>query len=120
MRQRSEINWKDWSFDNPETQVAFRICPGNHECRMGLVATREIARNVIAAMVENGRAATWAVPGCSSSCYQPQLADVGIISRRLVNEEDGTRTPRFDLVLRNDTSRLGQTVQENLPLAEVH
>lgn len=107
-------------FDNPETQVAFRICPGNHECRMGLVATREIARNVIAAMGENGRAATWAVSGCSNSCSQPQLADHGIISRRLVNEEDGTRTPRFDLVLRSDTSRLGQLVQENLSLAEVH
>jgi sulfite reductase beta subunit-like hemoprotein len=107
-------------FNNAQTKVCFRICPGNHECRMGLVATRDIARDLIAGMGENGSNLKWAVSGCSNSCSQPQLADYGIISRRLVSEEDGTRSPRFDMVHRNDAKSLGQIILENLTLAEVH
>lgn len=105
---------------DPVAKVTFRICPGNHECRMGLVATRDIARDLISVMGTNGRNRQWAVSGCSNSCSQPQLAEYGIISRQLVSEADGTRMPRFDLVHRDDASRLGQIIQENLTLAEVH
>jgi sulfite reductase beta subunit-like hemoprotein len=86
---------------------------------MGLVATREVARQVIANMGTFGRSQKWAISGCSNSCSQPQLADHGIISRKLVTEEDSTRTPRFDLVQRNDLSRLGDTIQKNITLIEM-
>ena len=107
-------------FNSPEAKVSFRICPGNHECCMGLVATRDVARQVIASMGETGKNQKWAISGCANSCSQPQLADYGIISRKLVTEENGDRTPRFDLVHRADSSQLGQVIQENLTLAEVH
>lgn len=106
--------------NNPKAEVSFRICPGSHECRMGLAATREVASSVIDELGRTGRALKWAISGCPNSCSQPQLADYGIISRRLVTEENGDRTPRFDLLHRSDMSCLGQTIQENLTLEEVH
>jgi ferredoxin-nitrite reductase len=77
--------------------VTFRICPGSHECRAGLAATRDISRTILEAMGPTGRGLTWALSGCPNSCTQPQLADGGIVTSGVVAEEGGLRTPRFDL-----------------------
>ena len=76
---------------------ALRVCPGNHECLMGLTATRDVARELLAHIGMQGRKLTWALSGCQNSCTQPQLADIGIVSSTMVKGEDGVRTPRFDL-----------------------
>lgn len=77
--------------------VSFRICPGSHECRAGLVATRDMSLTLLEAMGPTARGLTWALSGCPNSCTQPQLADAGILTSGLVAEEGGRRTPRFDL-----------------------
>lgn len=106
-------------FSNPDAAVAFRICPGSHECRMGLAATREIAGLAIAAMQPSARTLTWAVSGCPNSCSQPQLADIGVLCSQQTKEDDGCRTPRFDLYRRNDTATFGVRVKENLTMNEL-
>lgn len=104
---------------DPDAEVTFRICPGSHECRMGLVATRDVARLAIAAMTATGRKLSWAISGCHNSCAQPQLAQVGILCRALVKEEDGRRTPRFDLYSRKEADVLGDKIHENLTLEKL-
>ncbi len=104
--------------ETPAEQTVFRICPGNHECRMGLAATRDVAREVIAALGEQGRAMSWAISGCGNSCAQPQLADAGILAVKSVKEEDGRRQPRFDL-LRRGGSGFGQAVLQGLTTSEL-
>lgn len=99
-------------------QVTFRICPGTHECRAGLTPTRDIARSVLDAMGPAARALTWAVSGCPNSCTQPQLADAGITSSTLVKDEQGERTPRFDLYRLGDAG-LGSIVERSLTLEEL-
>ena len=99
----------------PELQIACRICPGSHECRMGLAPTRDIARQVLAALGPQARTLTWAISGCPNSCSQPQLADVGIVTGKLVKHEDGSRTPLFDLYRRTD-SGLGTATETALDL----
>lgn len=96
-----------------EQKVIFRICPGNHECRMGLAATRDIARDVVDCLSEKGTEASWAISGCSNSCSQPQLADYGIIARKSVKDENGDRSPRFELT-RRDSDRLGEAIATDL------
>ena len=103
--------------DTGDAQVTFRICPGNHECRMGLAATRDIAKKVIAALSPSARKLTWALSGCANSCSQPQLADVGIISSALAGD-GGEKTARFDLYER-PTAGLGEKVRERLTLDEL-
>ena len=99
----------------PELQVACRICPGSHECRMGLAPTRDIARQVLTALGPQARTLTWAISGCPNSCSQPQLADVGIVTGKLVKTEDGCRTPLFDLY-RRTSSGLGTATETALDL----
>lgn len=98
--------------------VTFRICPGSHECKMGLAATRDIAGTVLAAIPPVARQLTWALSGCANSCSQPQLADVGIVVSRLVSDEEGVRSPRFDLYRRYGAD-LGHKVQEQLSLEDL-
>lgn len=98
-------------------KVAFRVCPGSHECRMGLAKTRDIATELINLMGPAGLKLGWAISGCPNSCVQPQLADVGIAASKLVNE-DGERIPHFDLYRRTG-SGLGEKVQEQLTFAEL-
>jgi sulfite reductase beta subunit-like hemoprotein len=86
--------------DIPENAVTFRICPGSHECRMGLSPTRDVAKSIIATLPNNKQGATWAISGCPNSCSQPQLADYGIIARKLIKDHEGSRSPRYDLVRR--------------------
>jgi ferredoxin-nitrite reductase len=97
---------------------AFRICPGSHECKMGLAATREVAGRLLANINEAGKKLDWALSGCPNSCTQPQLADVGIVVSRLTAEVDGQKTPRFD-VYRRMNSGLGDKVHGSLTEAEL-
>lgn len=99
-------------------QPTFRVCPGNHECRMGLAATRDIASAIIADLPPSALGKRLAICGCPNSCSQPQLADFGILTRKLVKKEDGSRSPRFDL-LRRHGEGLGETVAENLDLQQL-
>jgi ferredoxin-nitrite reductase len=101
-----------------ERQVAFRICPGSHNCLVGLSPTRDVARTIIDAMGPTAQKLTWALSGCPNSCTQPQLADVGIVSSSLVKDGSGERTPRFD-ICRLHGEGLGTVVEQALTLDEV-
>lgn len=98
--------------------VILRVCPGTHECRMGLAATRDVAADIQAAIGNRTNERIWALSGCPNSCTQPQLADVGIVAAKLAADDDGGKTPRFDLY-RRDGAGLGQKVEESLPLGEL-
>jgi sulfite reductase (ferredoxin) len=98
--------------------VTFRICPGSHQCRVGLSPTRDVARRVIDTMGPAARMHTWALSGCPNSCTQPQLADVGIVSSSLAKDDDGERTPRFD-ICRLSGDGLGTVVERSLTLGEL-
>jgi ferredoxin-nitrite reductase len=98
--------------------TVLRVCPGSHECRMGLSATREIAREILKQIGERAKTLTWALSGCGNSCTQPQLADVGIVTTVLTKDEEGVRTPRFDLYRRIDGG-LGSAVEKGLTLDEL-
>jgi len=101
-----------------DRQVTFRICPGNHQCRVGLSPTRDVARTIIDSMGPAARTLSWALSGCPNSCTQPQLSDVGIVSSSLVKDDDGGRTPRFD-VYRLSSEGLGTVVERSLTLDEL-
>jgi len=82
----------------PRDRVTFRVCPGDHECIMGLAPTREVAQAVVDAMGPAAQALSWAISGCPNCCAQPQLSQAGVVATRLVAETEGeARTPRFDL-----------------------
>jgi sulfite reductase beta subunit-like hemoprotein len=104
--------------DTPEEEVLFRICPGNHECRMGLCATRDVAREVIAAMGNEARTRSWAISGCANSCAQPQLSKYGILAVKSLKGEDGVRRPLFDLY-RRDGEGFGKAVRQGLSLEDL-
>ncbi|TFG88120.1 MAG: nitrite/sulfite reductase, partial [Gemmatimonadales bacterium] len=96
-----------------EAQVTFRICPGDHECRMGLSATRDLAREALAAMSDQAAGLSWAISGCPNACSQPQLADIGIITRKRQRDAAGTLQPRFELLRRSD-SGFATTITDDL------
>lgn len=98
--------------------TTFRVCPGSQLCRVGLSPTREVARTLIDVMGPTAKGLIWAVSGCPNSCTQPQLADVGIVSSSLVKEENGERTPRFDLYRLGDEG-LGTAMERLLTLDEL-
>ena len=98
---------------------SFRVCPGSHECRMGLAPTRDVARSVLEAMGSAGKGISWAISGCQNSCSQPQLAGAGIVVSRLAKEEDGERSPRFDLYRRSVADAFGIPCRQGLSLAEL-
>lgn len=95
-----------------------RVCPGNHACRMGLAATRDLAATFQQRFAErlNGRAL--AISGCSNSCAQPQLAEIGIIASKSVKGENGRRTPRLDLY-RRTAEGFGERIAEGLKEEEL-
>ncbi len=103
---------------SPEQQAAFRVCPGSHECRMGLSATRDIARQLLQGFDGHQQQLSWAISGCPNSCSQPQLAAVGIVTSKLVKDQDGGRQPRFDLYRRN-AEGLGTKVAEELTFSQL-
>jgi len=91
-----------------------RVCPGSHECRMGLSATREVAAELNRQLTGSKLAdASFAISGCPNSCSQPQLADYGIVTRKLVKQDDGSRAPRFDLLKRSGEA-LGEVIVADL------
>ncbi|QWV92980.1 nitrite/sulfite reductase [Geomonas oryzisoli] len=98
-------------------RVVFRVCPGNHECLMGLAATRDVAAAVVAELGEEALKLNWAISGCPNCCAQPQLAQAGIVASRLVSDQAG-RTPRFDLY-RAGAGAFAEPVQQGLTLAEL-
>jgi len=98
--------------------LTLRVCPGNHECRMGLVATRDVAGELQTRIGEQGKKLTWAISGCHNSCTQPQLADVGIVTARLFVDADGQKTPRFDVYRRSDDG-LGEKTDQGLTREEL-
>lgn len=95
-----------------------RICPGSHECRMGLVATRDLAGAIRQRYGTRLNGRTLAVSGCANSCAQPQLAEIGIIASKSVKGDAGQRTPRFDLYRRSG-EELGTVIAERLTEAEL-
>jgi sulfite reductase beta subunit-like hemoprotein len=96
---------------------ALRICPGNHECRMGLCATRDLALRLRAEFGVRLNGRTLAISGCANSCAQPQLAEFGIVASKLKREGE-QRIPKFDLY-RNRGEGLGRRVAEELSEAEL-
>jgi sulfite reductase beta subunit-like hemoprotein len=100
----------------PAEKVVFRVCPGNHDCRMGLAPTRTIARELINRMNSSSCHRTWAIAGCHNSCSQPQLAEIGISTARLVKEEDGTMTPRFTVLCRTSGTPFAEPRLEDVTL----
>ena len=116
---RRELSRLGFGGETREEQVCFRICPGSHECRMGLAPTRDVARQVITALEQVAGAARWAISGCHNSCAQPQIADYGIVAASLAKVDDGSRSPRFDLYSRSGLPELGSPVALNLSLAEL-
>ncbi|TYO98536.1 sulfite reductase beta subunit-like hemoprotein [Geothermobacter ehrlichii] len=96
----------------------FRVCPGSHDCRMGLAPTRDIARDILAGLPATATGTSLAISGCPNACSQPQLADYGIITRRLTKDEQGRRIPLFDL-LRGEKDGLATPVAENLSLQDL-
>ncbi len=98
--------------------VPFRICPGSHECKMGLAATRDVAGALIAEMSLAARGTVWALSGCPNSCTQPQLAEAGVVVSRLATGEVGARSPRFDLYRRRSAG-FGEKVLEQLTFDEL-
>ena len=115
---RQALDQAGFASASPEKLVNFRICPGTHECRAGLTPTRDIAMEILEAIGPEGIGLTWAISGCHNSCTQPQLAEIGIISARLVAGDDGLRTPRFDLY-RSGSEGLGQRVESSLQREEL-
>lgn len=103
---------------SPDEQVRFRGCPGNHVCRVGLSATRDVATTVLKAMGPVARSLSWALSGCHNSCTQPQLADIGIVTSGLKTDETGQKTPRFDL-FRPDGEGLNRRAETSLTLEEL-
>lgn len=104
--------------DGGKSATVFRVCPGNHECRMGLIATRDVAKEILSHLDEQGSRLTWALSGCPNSCTQPQLAEAGIVCSSLPKDEQGQRFPRFDLYRRSGNG-LGEVVERSLTLDEL-
>lgn len=102
----------------PRHCTTFRVCPGSHECKMGLSATRDVARDVLSVLGEEGRTRSYAISGCTNSCSQPQLADVGIVTSRLARKDDGSREPRFALYRRTGQG-LGKAGSDGLTRDEL-
>ncbi len=102
-----------------EERVTLRVCPGNHECKMGLAPTRDVARALIGALGEAGEDLSWSISGCPNSCSHPQLADVGIVTVKSVKDEAGERHPLFDLYRRYGTEGFGVVVRAGIGYDEL-
>lgn len=91
---------------------ALRICPGNHECRMGLCATRDLSLRLQEEFGSQINERSLAISGCRNSCAQPQLAEFGILASKLKREGE-QRIPLFDLY-RSQEVGLGMAVATEL------
>jgi len=115
---RQELVYAGFPGTDRRERINVRICPGSHECPVGLGPTREIAAELVEKLGPAGLKLTWAISGCSNSCAQPQLADAGIIISRLANE-GGERSPRFDLYRKGGNDVFAQSVAQGLSLEEL-
>lgn len=113
---RQELATLGFAGTRRDEQVNFRICPGNHQCRMGLSATRDLAGKVLDLLPDAALGLTFAISGCVNSCSQPQLADVGIVTTGLRAEGEGERQPRFALYRRSGEG-FGAVIAEQLSAA---
>ncbi len=104
--------------DLDDPLAVLRVCPGNHECSMGLTATRDLATLLRDRFGDELGGRELAISGCPNSCAQPQLAELGIIASKSVKEEGGERTPRYDLYHRRGEG-LGERIAERLTEAEL-
>ena len=104
--------------DFAATAPAMRVCPGSHECTMGLAPTRDLAIKLLELIGEQDRTRSWAISGCPNSCSQPQLADVGILCSALHKDDSGMRTPRFAIYRRTDGG-LGALSENDLTVEEL-
>ena len=102
-----------------QERINFRICPGNHECKMGLAPTRDISRAVIDAIPPSGEALSWAMAGCPNSCSQPQLAQVGIIASRITKDPEGKNLPRFDIYRMREENVFAEPIRKGITLEEL-
>ena len=96
-----------------------RVCPGIHLCRMGLSPTREVAASLLDAMGQKAKQMTWALSGCPNSCTQPQLSDIGIITTVLAKDDNGERSPRYD-ICRLSPEGLGRVTEKSLTAEELY
>ena len=115
---RQELVYAGFPGTSRRERVTCRVCPGSHECLVGLGPTREFAAELVAKLGPAGLKLTWAISGCPNSCAQPQLADAGIVISRLVNEGSG-RTPRFDLYRGNGSGAFAAVVGRDLSQEEI-
>ena len=115
-RVREELAYAGFTGTSRRERVLCRVCPGSHECLVGLGATREIATELVEKLGPAGLKLTWAISGCPNSCAQPQLADAGIIVSRLQPGE--AKAPLFDLYRRSGDG-FGERTAERLTLAEL-
>ena len=97
---------------------SFKACPGTELCRMGLSPTRQLVGNLLETMGDNAKKLSFALSGCPNSCTQPQLAEIGIISSGLVKDEQGERSPRFD-ICRLGPEGLGTVTDKGLTTDEL-
>ena len=111
---RQELSEAGFLGEAPRDLVSLRVCPGDHECIMGLAPTREVAGRVLDAMGPGAQRLTWAISGCPNCCAQPQLSQAGVVATRLVGDPEG-RTPRFDLY-RAGSGPFAEAVQLGLTL----
>lgn len=109
-----EVDLRKAGFElaSPDDGV-LRVCPGNHECRMGLSATRDLARTLEETFGDRLKQRTLAISGCPNSCAQPQLADFGIVSSKLLKQGE-ERIPSYDLY-RREGSWFGKPVLSQVP-----
>lgn len=94
-------------------EACFRICCGSHDCRLGLAPTRDIASQIVKAVGGQLGRYRWAISGCPNSCSQPQLADIGIVTKKKKRLDNGKTEWRFDIVRRQGQG-LGQTVASDI------
>lgn len=92
-----------------------RVCPGSHECSKGLVATRDLLREIELHLGEAGRGSQWAIAGCGNSCSRPQLADYGIVG---VKKATDPQEQRYDLWQRSGEG-FGQVLRAGLSRREL-
>ena len=85
---------------------------------MGLVLPRDTAAKILDAMGPEAEKLSWAISGCGNSCSQPQLAEQGIVVSKLVTEDEGQRSPRFDLYQLQEQG-FGKKIKETLTLEEL-
>lgn len=116
-RAQEALGKAGFAAERAADRVTFRVCPGSHECIMGLAPTREVAAAVLEQMGEEALKLSWAISGCPNCCAQPQLSGAGIVASRLVNDQAG-RAPRFDLY-RAGEGAFAEPVQTGLTLPQL-